>query len=95
MRQMVMCELLSAGRAVVAASPRSWACAARDWVRNADVADRFPALNGTRHPQFGDGTLAAASRHAGMSCEPTICDRAFANALILVLQTLVDYRPNH
>ena len=95
MRPVGMSDLLCAGRAVMAVSPRFRAHAARALVRNADVADRFRVRNGAQHPRFGDGTLAAASRRAGMICGPTTCDRAFANALILVLQTLVDYRPDH
>ena len=95
MRPVVMADLFCAGRAVMAVAPGRRAQMARALVRNACVADRFRENKGVRHAQFGDGTLAAAARGAGMIAEPTKCSPDFAKALILVLQVLVERGPDN
>lgn len=91
MRPVVMADLFCAGRALLAVAPGARADQARVLVRNASVADRFRQSTGARHAQFGDGTLAAAARGAGMIPAPDTCTRDFASALILVLEVLVDH----
>ncbi|MEO1557454.1 MAG: hypothetical protein AAFS01_13560 [Pseudomonadota bacterium] len=91
MRPVVMADLFCAGRALLAVPPGARADVARVLVRNACVADRFRQSTGARHARFGDGTLAAAARGAGMIAAPDTCTRDFACALILVLQALVDH----
>ncbi|MFL4471499.1 hypothetical protein ACERZ8_17050 [Tateyamaria armeniaca] len=89
MRPVLASDLLCAGRAVLAVAPESRVAMARRLVAAAEIADAVRQSSGARHPEFGDGTLAAAARHAGMADERTICDPDFAHALILLLLALV------
>lgn len=88
MRPVLATDLLYAGRAVLAVAPQARFDRARGLLKEAETADRFCRDSGARHPDFGDGTLAAAARHAGLAVEPAICDPDFAHALILVLSAL-------
>ena len=88
MRPVLATDLLCAGRAVLAVAPQARCDRARRLLQEAETADRFCQSSGVPHPDFGDGTLAAAARHAGLAVEPTICDPDFAHALILVLSAL-------
>ncbi|WP_299730891.1 hypothetical protein [uncultured Tateyamaria sp.] len=89
MRPVLASDLLCAGRAVLAAAPEARAALAGRLLQDADAADIFCQREGARHPDFGDGTLAAAARGVGLAAEPTICDRDFAHALVLVLMALI------
>jgi hypothetical protein len=89
MRPVLVTDLLCAGRAVLAVDPQARARLATRLLREADAADRFLRRHGTRHPRYGDGTLAAAARHSGLVPDPAICDPEFARALMLVLHALI------
>ena len=90
MRPVIATDLLCAGRAVLFVAPEARSHMARTLVRNACLADRHRTNNGARHAQFGDGTLAAAARGAGMIAEPGCFTRDFAAALVLVLRVLIE-----
>lgn len=90
MRSVLSVDLFCAGRAVCAARPEDQLAVARVLVRRALFADRYRARHGCPHPEWGDGTLAAAARHHGPLAEGSACDPALAEALICVLRALID-----
>ncbi len=90
MRPVLSVDLFCAGRAVSSVTPSARPVVARRLVRQAILADRHRKLHGTRHPEWGDGTLAAAARHHGLHAGRTACDPDMAQALIYVLQALTN-----
>lgn len=89
MRPVLVVDLICAGRAVLEVHPFARQRVVQTLVQHADIADNLRQSGGGVHPEFGDGTLAAAARRLGMAAEPAICDTRFATALILVLQGLI------
>ncbi|WP_299627177.1 hypothetical protein [uncultured Tateyamaria sp.] len=90
MRPVLAVDLLCAGRAVLQVPVAQRDDCAQGLLTAARIADEFRAQMAGMHPEFGDGTLASAARHAGMAREPAICEGAFAGALISVLQAIRD-----
>ena len=89
MRPVLTIDLVCAARTVLAAPGALQGSVAQALIAEAEMADWYRRTYGELHPTFGDGTLAAAARNAGMSEERTVCDSGFAAALIIVLQTLM------
>lgn len=85
MRPVLSTDLICAGRAVLQARGHARVNLARSLVSAARIADNYRLRTGALHPDFGDGTLAAAARKQGMAAERTLCDPEFSEALIEVL----------
>ena len=92
MRPVLSVDLICAARAVLAAPGTLQGSVAQALIAEADMADWYRETYGELHPRFGDGTLAAAARNAGMAEERTMCDSGFAAAMIVVLQTLMRHK---
>jgi hypothetical protein len=96
MRPVLAVDLICAGRAVLRAHPDAQDVLARRLIETACVADDYRLAEGVAHPEFGDGTLASAARHAGLVPEPQVGNVRFARALICVLEAVIEAaRVNH
>jgi hypothetical protein len=89
MRPVLAVDLICAGRAVLRVRPDAQDMLARRLIETACIADRYRLAEGVAHPEFGDGTLASAARHAGLVPEPEVGDVRFARALICVLEAVI------
>lgn len=89
MRPVLSVDLICAARVVMAAPRLCQASVAQALIVEAETADWHRRTYGEIHPHFGDGTLAGAARSTDMADERTVCDGEFAQALMVVLQTIL------
>jgi hypothetical protein len=90
MRPVLISDLICAGRALLNTRPAARKSVAKALFRKAQTAQRYCERTGHRHPYFGNGTLGEAARHHGMAAEPLVSDIAYAEALMCVLEVLIE-----
>lgn len=95
MRPVLAPDLICAARAVMAAPRNAQVSMAQALLFQAETADWHRRRFGEAHPLFGDGTLAAAARHAPMEDERALCDGEMAAAMITVLRTVLQRASVH
>jgi hypothetical protein len=88
MRRLVLQDVISLARALLAAPEADRIALGQSLLMHADVADRFRKRLARRHPLWGDGTLEAAARASGLAPVSDLGDPAFRAAFGLALRAI-------
>ena len=92
MRPVLVSDLITAARAVLASKPTLRTELALQLIKEADFADRYTRRFGRPHAVFGDGTLSSAARKQPLADEPTLDNTSFCECVELVVRQLIARR---
>lgn len=92
MRPVLVSDLTSAARVLLAVEPLQRMEMAAQMLKEAEFADRYTRRFRRVHAVFGDGTLAGAARKRTLAVEPTFDNIAYCECLELLVQHLLAWR---
>ena len=88
MRPVLLGDVVSAARALLAVAPSERPGRLASLLFAADKAERHWRQVGRSHPRCGDGSLMAAALASGASPEPSLDNADYCRCLVLVLNAL-------
>jgi hypothetical protein len=92
MRRVLHGDLVHLARVLLNRMPESRPAICRRAIAEAHAADKYRHRFGRRHPEFGDGSLAAWAMRFPRPPEPPLDDPDYAACLCVVLTCLKDFR---
>jgi len=92
MRRVLHGDLVHLGRVLLTCPPQERAITCRRAIAQAQAADTYRRRFGRRHPEYGDGSLAAWAMRFPRPPEPPLDDPEYAACLRIVLTCLEEAR---
>ena len=92
MRPILVSDVTSVARALLHVQPDHRPVLVDRIFQDADFGDRYTRRFKRVHPNFGDGTLAAAARKRRLADEPTFDDVQYGLCLKLVIAAILEKR---
>ncbi len=92
MRQILVGDLLSAARALLAVDPVVREALMQRMLEEADTADRYRRRLGRGHAVFGSGSLMEVALRRQHRAEPFLSDPDYLDCLGIVIRGLIGWR---
>jgi hypothetical protein len=88
MRPVLLGDVVSAARVLLAVAPADRPRRLEALMSAADTAEHHWQWAGRSHPRYGDGSLMTAALASGTVQEPSLDDADYCRCLVLVLSAL-------